>query len=412
MERTETAGAETESLFTEVLPAWFRKEIGDRFQDVSAILPATPLQNAMLSAANETSNTSYYNQIILTVHGNTDALKAAWAPMVERHAILRTRFVPTPLKDHPFAQIVLMHACLPWQDATSDTLDAKELAEASKKANVTALDSPRPPWVLTLYSKLDGTGRALVLSMPHALYDSASLAILLREVESVYRRQELVSPVSFEPFLKAIPSLADAEVDEYWKRHLSGFEPTAFPDLTGKVSLTRNLRIGFNVTDYTFDLSLSRIRSSCKENECSLLSLCQAAWVKLLSVYLGELDICFGNVVSGRTVPVQGIDKLVAPCFNTLPVRVDLDPQCTSHQMMGELNQINIQSLPYQLTPLRQLQAAFSPSHHPLFDTLVILQQPIVKLDGGIWDFEADTGEMDVSQALSTTGSSTSCLRL
>jgi amino acid adenylation domain-containing protein len=116
----------------------------------------------------------------------------------------------------------------------------------------------------------------------------------------------------------------------------------------------------------------------------------------LLHFYTGENDICFGNVVSGRSIAGDDLERLVAPCFNTLPVRVNFDFQQSNDALMRLTHTLSIDSLAHQLTPLRRIQNLVLHEGGRLFDTLVILQQPRSPLDSSIWTLEQDLGDMDL----------------
>jgi amino acid adenylation domain-containing protein len=136
--------------------------------------------------------------------------------------------------------------------------------------------------------------------------------------------------------------------------------------------------------------------AACQQSSVSLLSMVQAVWVKLLHYYLGENDVCFGNVVSGRTLSEPDLERLVAPCFNTLPVRVNFDFGKSNSELVQHLHRFNLKSLPFQLTPLRRIQAKTQKEGGRIFDTLFILQQPGQALDTSIWSLEEDSGDMDI----------------
>ncbi|KAI5820682.1 hypothetical protein BZA77DRAFT_239966 [Pyronema omphalodes] len=113
---------------------------------------------------------------------------------------------------------------------------------------------------------------------------------------------------------------------------------------------------------------------SSKELSTSLLALGQSAWARLLSVYTGEQDVCFGNVVSGRTIPVDGVEGIIAPCFNTIPLRVTVSAEETTGDVVNKLMDMNNDAMPYQLTPLRRIMGVMKTEGAQLFDTLFILQ--------------------------------------
>lgn len=398
MESTDepSEGANVELLHR--LPATFKQELDQLYDEdaVVSVLPCTPLQEAMLSVDDPSSNGSYYNQIVFGLHGDVERLKTAWQVMVKRHSILRTRFLTGPDRRYPFVQVILNESPLPWSHASTDDLSTSVLARHAKTSPISALNDTEPPYAFTVYHQRNGDEQALVLSAPHAIYDSASLAIMLEEVQAAYHEIILEDPVPFTHFLEHVHSSYSGAARQYWKRHLQDFEPTAFPDLTGKSTATRSSLSGHEITDHQVHMPLSHIQTACKEQNVTITSICQSAWTKVLLALTGELDICIGNVVSGRTVDVNGLDKLVAPCFNTIPMRVSIEDDTTNAQLVEKLRSSNADSLEYQLSPLRQIQNDNCESRQPLFDTLIIMQQAIEQLDTSIWSFKADLGIMDV----------------
>lgn len=50
----------------------------------------------------------------------------------------------------------------------------------------------------------------------------------------------------------------------------------------------------------------------------------QAAWAIVLGRLSKKDDLVFGQLVSGRSLPIDDIDKIMGPCVNILPVRVKL----------------------------------------------------------------------------------------
>ncbi|KZF19680.1 nonribosomal peptide synthetase 2 [Xylona heveae TC161] len=362
-------------------------------KSVRKILPCTPLQDAMLSAAIARGNKAYFNHSVIEINGDMERLRKGWEMMVKRHDILRTCFVSSNSRVSAFAQVILDQCDTPWRviEASPDSLG---VAIDARKAEITTfMDKNAPPFALSVFRTSQGIH--LLLSMHHALYDGRALSLLFEEVEHAYLGLELMPTVPFESFLEYSAGMEKDEADAFWERQLKDFTPTSFPDLTGKSARERRTLTGSSVARMVSALPLSKIQNECRLLSTTLLAVGQAAWAKLLSVYLGEEDICFGNIVSGRTIPLDGVDRIVAPCFNTLPVRVAVTQSPTNRDLAQKLHAINTSALQYQFTPLRRIQAKHGESGTHLFDTLFLLQQPQSGLDHSIWALEDDTGDMD-----------------
>ena len=356
--------------------------------DIESILPCTPLQEAMLSASASKSRGAYCTSMRLNIYGDLEKLKQCWSTMAARHTILRTRFADTSAKEHPYVQVVLKDITLPWNQCelvSPENFDKQ--SNQIKNSETGAVDNFNPFSVDVYVSK---QFTILVLHMHHAIYDGISISRLLEEVELEYRRNPLPPPVPFSSFLTEANEQKGSEAGVFWSRHLEGFQPKPFPPYESSNSSDQAF------TQRILSVSLPKLDSYCKRHAVTQLSVFQSALAKTLACCQSVDDICFGNIVSGRTVPVEGIERLVAPCFNTVPVRVDLTLFRSNTDLSQRLTKHNADALSYQLTPLRLVQStSTSPSRH-LFDSLLLFQSPQRQLDETIWAIERETGMMDV----------------
>ncbi|KAL1839368.1 hypothetical protein VTJ49DRAFT_1603 [Mycothermus thermophilus] len=353
------------------------------------LLPCTPLQEAMLAAS--AGGDRYLNRMLFRVNGDMERLREAWKAMVARHDILRTCFVATDDTQWPILQAVLAEWQAPWLEFTLDgkqsNLDDCIVHQTEQIPRV--LDSPEPA---VSFAIIRDAGRVhLCFVCHHALYDGVAIEKLLQEVEQYVSGCVLPPVPSYEQFLRMSRSLPN-DTESFWRTHLEGYSP----------KLTTHLVSGLH--DYhrrqlssQLDVPLSSIQSRVRELGISLLALVQSAWSLALGALFRTDDICFGNVVNGRSLPIDGIHDLVAPCFNTIPVRMNMAGKRRNLDLMRSSHNTNAGLLRYQFTPLRHVQSLFSHRHDPrLFDTLLLLQQSPRSLDQAFWTLERDEGEMDV----------------
>ncbi|KAJ5042323.1 uncharacterized protein L3040_004875 [Drepanopeziza brunnea f. sp. 'multigermtubi'] len=351
---------------------------------VQRILPCTPLQEAMLSATEASTKKLFDNSVTFNISGDVTKLESCWREMVRRHEILRTCFVSTDVPRHPFVQVVLQDYDL-------------KFGRISSVVERTARGDQEPPYTLDL---VESSGQTkLVVWMHHALYDGVALALLHEEVEMLYRSESLPGPVSFAPFLKSMASLDMDKAEKFWQSKLQNCHFPKF-STSNNHHVHRSQENSVQAQWITAKMPLSLIRSNLKKCSTSLLAVCHTAWASLLSERLQETDICFGSLVSGRTLPVPNIDRLVAPCFNTIPTRLQNIHNLSYLEAFRKLQSLSADSLPFQLTPLRRLQSKLSHDGSRLFDTLFILQQPPRQFDSGIWTMEDYDWAMDFPIAI------------
>lgn len=356
-----------------------RAELESKGRKIAMVLPCTPLQEAMLSASELSSGEhAYQNRVVLDLKVSTEDFGRAWQEMVKRHEILRTCFAKSEKRDAAYSQVVLEQ----YQCAIA-IVEAVSVAEAM--APKTSDARIEPPYSLT-FVKIDGNLK-LVLDMHHALYDGFAMSILYKEIEDYLSSRELPPPVSFAPFLRYMESVDKKKSDSYWQSLLKEYSPVPFTGASEKQN---------RVLTTDAPISLSTIESGLKTHSATLLSLIQSAWIATLATYLKSDDIVFGNVVSGRTVPVSGLNNLVAPCFNTIPFRVSNTDRLSFLDAIRSLQSQNIDALPYQLSALRRIQTLAQTDGKALFESLLLLQTPSKELDSKIWVKEEDEGSMNL----------------
>ncbi|KAK8018967.1 gramicidin S synthetase 1 [Apiospora marii] len=404
----EKKGTEAPSL----LPGDLCAHVETRLRGLAAesILPCTPLQEAMLaSSASSSDGTAYRNQLLFRLRRAPDEIRRYWDEMCARHGILRTCFLTTDSTDYPFLQVVLSprptgSASLPWS-----RLETADVAQAAREHMRDAFGQPvnsfKPPLGLALIhdtsaAVADGDGETyLSFVCHHALYDGMAMKQLLSEIEALAQGQVLPEPpIPFGDFLQEALSLPPG-TDEFWKSQFNSFVPQKLPS-----QLAAGMQLPDSVGSGSATVSLNAMETRAHEiYGAPLSSLCQAAWAATLATVLGCSDVCFGNVVSGRSVALEGVDRLVAPCFNTVPLRIDMSQGVSggsTMELIRRCRDANVGVMPFQFTPLRRVQAALATDRRgdrgQLFDTMLLLQPPTRALDETVWSLEEERGDMDV----------------
>ncbi|KAL2759290.1 hypothetical protein ACRALDRAFT_1047315 [Sodiomyces alcalophilus JCM 7366] len=382
--------------WTGFFDAAYVSQIKDRFSQASkpvdTILPCAPLQEAMLS----TTSDSYSNQLVLRLNVPGNTVQSSWNHIVERHAILRTCFLTTSDTRYPIVQVVLSNWKPDWTVSEYETL--REAIQAAKGGVPDALDSEIPPYSLELF-KIRGETH-LSFSCHHAIYDGESMQILLEEVEALVKGESLLPAPSPEPILRQMLTLPESTVD-FWKSHFQGFR--ARTPSTARRSGTEPLPVG-PAPDGTLpqpyhnriDTPLSEVLKAARSTGTSLLAIVQAIWAVTLSLIQGDSDVCFGNVLSGRTLSIDGIDRLASPCFNTIPLRTEVSSSMLMRELLRGLQDLNSDLLTFQFTPLRLIQKLVSSNSQPLFNTILLLQPTRRTRDPSVWEVLEDHGTMDV----------------
>lgn len=367
-------------------PREFLDSVRDAFarqgKAVEAVHPCMPLQEAMLSRGQR----SYYNKMLLRLHVEPDIIRSYWRTMATRHEILRACFVTTSDSRHAIAQVVLEEFDMPWLNLDVSEPSFDGAVQEHLKSLPDPIDSHRPPVSL---ARLRYRGSVfLSFICHHALYDAVAMERLLKEIEALARGEHLPPPISYQTFLREAMALP-VDVDNFWTEHFHGYRASSLFAATSS-------DMDQSIHTTSLDLPLTDLQTRVRSLGASLLSVCQAAWASVLSMAHGKPDVCFGNVVSGRTLAVDGLDRLVAPCFNTVPVRASFGAGWSNVELAKHMHRVNADMLAYQFTPLRAIQRTVNWTGRHLFDTLLLVQKPLQDMDSDVWTLEADSGDMDV----------------
>lgn len=347
---------------------------------VDRFLPCTPLQEAMITGSMDSSTHGYQNTLRFEVRGDLSTLREAWAHAVARHELLRTGFVSTELVETPFAQVVLKNLKLPWLNDGDLDISTQGLPSLML-----------PPWRLTA-SQQDSNNLELTLEIHHCLYDAEAMSVLLTEIQYLYHGQQLLSPVPFDHYLRFMLLAQSDEADRFWRGKLNGVLPSRVAELIKHEDKAPKNSTSISV--YTATLSLSIFKKCVRNSSSTALAIFQSAWSRLLCCLLARQDICFGNVLSGRNLPIEGVDRIVGPCFNTIPMRIQLQHEQSNLDLIHGIQHMNVELLPYQPTSLRRIQRQNSHDGKALFDTLLLFQHEELQVDQQIWTLLEESGDM------------------
>jgi non-ribosomal peptide synthetase component F len=104
-------------------------------------------------------------------------------------------------------------------------------------------------------------------------------------------------------------------------------------------------------------------------------TLVQAAWTLLLSRYSGERDVVFGVTVSGRPPQLHGVESMVGLFINTLPLRLQVDPDEMLLRWLERLQARMTELREYEHTPLIRAQGwSEVPRGLPLFESILVFE--------------------------------------
>ena len=317
------------------------------------------------------------------------AFQRAWIAVAQRHDILRTYFewegLPAP-RQCVAAQIdveVVCHA-----GASQETIETHVAADRKQGFDLRrapamrfALFNPASEQAELLWTfhhiLLDGRSFPLVLEQVLATYSDEQATDALRLIESDRHRE--VPP--FQQFVEWQQRLAPEPARDYWSDHLR--------DLLGAVPLPWSAA---EDRAEEADAGTGKISSRLSAKTTAALTviveshalawsaLVEASWAALLWRHSENTDVTVGVVRAGRRDTVPGSQDMVGLFINTLPLRVQIDPERSLVEIARQVRQAGQQQRPHQHLGLNEIQRLGPEALHGkrLFETLVVYDHQIL----------------------------------
>ena len=358
-------------------------------RDVEDVYPLSPLQQGLLfHSLSGDDSAAYLVQRTFEVLGDVEpaALRRAWQRLVERHGILRTRFVWEGVREPQ--QVVRQRVDLPWEELdwsqAGEGEQEKLLVELLATERARDLDVTRAPLMRVKSIRTGEHATRLVWTFHHLLLDGWCLPIVIRDLFALLeaeRRGEAVDLGEVVPYRRYIEWQRRqdfGQAERYWRQRLLGVTPTVLELEAGEGE------DGFDEKRRSLSEETSAgLKGLGRRAQLTLGTLVRGAWALVLSRYTGERDVVFGETVSGRPAELAGVESMVGLFINTLPVRVDVEPARRLGEWLLALQDGQAEQRQYEYSPLHRVQAwSGLTAGRRLFDTLFVFENYPVRTGG------------------------------
>ncbi|WP_139488457.1 non-ribosomal peptide synthetase [Brevibacillus dissolubilis] len=379
--------------------------------NIETYYPVTPLQQGLIfHSLLDPESGAYIVQLNLKLQGALDipAFEQAWQSVIDRHAIFRTRFIGGKVKE--YVQVVLkeVKARVNVQDLTHLSTEEQEafLHEYRMEDRKRGFNIEEAPLIRLNLFLLDKDVCQFMWTCHHVLLDGWSMPLVFGEVFGTYDMIRSGKPVQLPPvrayrdyivWLKK-QNLANAE--EHWRQKLKGFyEPT--PLVFERSYKNKNqVEKQYVELDLELDESVSKkLQTLARQNRLTVNTIVQGAWALLLNRYSGKDDIVFGATVSGRPADLPGVETMIGLFINTLPVRIQIDPEQPVTTWLKAIQQQQNESRQYEFTPLVEIQGWSDVARGmSLFESILVfenypIQKSAAKDDTGLSILEVESEE-------------------
>lgn len=343
--------------------------------------PATDMQVRMVRGTVDDPSLNFIKIGVSFDHGADEsflgALRTAWKQLSRRHSILQSSFkldAAEPL------QLLQKDVEIPWQEDVissedewqreydvSGAIDPEDFTSFEEQ-DLKALSSVR---VIVL----PGVRCRIIWTVHHSLIDGWSASVILNDLWELLHGRELPPCPQFSDAAWCMRRLLQREspaAKNFWKAQLGDVQDIPRlrvpppEDATSKSLSERRRKLS--------KVKISDLEVAANEYGVTTAALVYAAWAVVLSRYCDSQKVVLGTVLSGRSLPLEGVEKIVGPLINSLPMPVALQEDATVSEFVRQVFRSMCQLLDYQWTPNSLVQEATGRKGTDYFDTILAIQ--------------------------------------
>jgi thioesterase domain-containing protein/acyl carrier protein len=327
-------------------------------------------------------------QVRFTLTGTLDEQRftQAWGRVVAQHPALRASIHERD--GRPPLAVVRRRVAVPVDVRDWRSLDPQEQATALESLldedRQRGLDFAVAPAMRVSVVRMTDTRAEVVWTCHHILIDGWSSAIVLEDLMQAYHSLGAGSAPPAGPagparqdalrsYVQWITGRDSAATEDYWRRRLDDFE--------GAESLLVDMgapHSGPEYTSHAVDLSEAltvRLRELATATHVTANTVFLAAWSVVASLLTGEGAPVFGTTVSGRTAPVDGLERLVGYLSNAVPVRIEVQPELTVAAWLQGIRDQQFEMQSHEHATLDDIARWCSvPGHRRLFETFLVVE--------------------------------------
>lgn len=334
---------------------------------------------------------AYVMQSLLHYETNMDAAlyQTAWRNVQKRNPALRLRFS----WETDVVQVVDSAASLRWTLLSAEEVTTHDTIE-SHLETILSKDRQEPyqldlgELVRVYFLQLSENQTYCIFSCHHSVLDGWSLPLLFDSVHEEYLLQVAghVSPLKVDTAYLDSQVYLESHRDEhleFWSKQVDQIEERC--DMNSLLNEASRYKVP--LADYdqiqqqksqSIKLPLDASRSELKEELSSmgvtLHSILQLVWHLVLHSYGGGSHTVTGTTISGRNLPIAGVESALGLFINTLPLVVDHAAYRGKTALEAiEIVQAKVTAMNSRSNvELGRLQK--SDLKHGLFDTLFVLE--------------------------------------
>ncbi len=274
-----------------------------------------------------------------------ERLRRSVSKLVQQFDILRTVFIPC---GNRFFQVQLRHV-RPQLQVYQTEEDFGNYTQHLRDHSPDASPKLGEPYVQLIVLRRPGShAHRIILRMSHAQYDGVCLPRIMEAFQAGYEGRPLPpAPAQFAKYVLEGSGNAGPGHYDYWRSLLQGASMT---------SVVHREQPKYSASELkSKTLKRNIVLPALTTRNITTATILKAAWASALAQLSGRSDVVFGNLISGRNVAVEGVESIVGPCLNILPVRITLDPAWTALDLLRRIQNQQVASMPYESLGFREI---------------------------------------------------------
>lgn len=387
-------------------------------EDEAGERPLSHSQQALWAIQHVSPESTAYNvSFAARIRGEleVDALRRAFAALVQRHFLLRASF---PSRHGAPVCVVQEGSLLAIEDATS--WSEEKLSRRLHDEAWTSFDLENGPLLRAFLFRKSPREFVLLLSAHHIIVDFWSLAVLLRELNSLYEAEVEGRPADLPPtrpysdyVRRQAEMLAGPEGERlrnYWLQQLAGELPVLDLPTDRARPPVQRYRGASAVAKLDQQLT-RRLQRLALDHEATLFMTLLAAFQVLLYRYTGQEELLVGSPSSGRVS--AEFAGTIGYFVNPLVLRAKLSGDRSFTEFLAGTRLTTLAAFEHQEYPfdllVKQLQPERDPARSPLFQVMFAFQKGDVALKLGDLPVESlvldqRTAQFDLSLTVTESG--------
>jgi aryl carrier-like protein len=261
------------------------------------VYPASPLQTGVIARTLKDKN-AYSQELIYEISNAFEPkkLETALEILFNSHDILRTKFVTTSKGVFHVLQ----------QNVVPELKEFEDLESCLHEYQRRGFGMDEDSWFRVAIVRNNQKCTHMVISLHHVIYDGWCLDRLLLDLMKLYGGLTIQRSLPFKRVIEYIYSQDIKETERFWKDYLHDLVPA--PQLNRKQFVSAP---DTSVIEQSSTVSMDQLSMAASVNHLTPAVVAKAAWAITLAMYTQQADVVFGNVISGRDMDIEGIERYI-----------------------------------------------------------------------------------------------------